>query len=174
MLFAGLGILIYASVALGGTAIAGFSGAHVAFGLQFAFVASLSVFFAAVILSYANRLLREHLSSVDRASAWRGRIVVTALVFFTGGVAILVAAAREPGDASIVSPSQSRAALVRRESARALAAERTLFQERGCLGCHRPDATGVGPTLHGVFGSMVQDPECGMAMVDESYLREAF
>ena len=54
-----------------------------------------------------------------------------------------------------------------------LAAGRTLFQERGCVGCHRPDATGIGPTLLGVFGSPVQDPACGVAIVDESYLREA-
>jgi len=59
------------------------------------------------------------------------------------------------------------------ESARALAAGRTLFQERGCVGCHQPDATGVGPTLHGLFGSPVQDPACGVAFVDESYLSEA-
>jgi cytochrome c2 len=50
---------------------------------------------------------------------------------------------------------------------------RTLFQERGCVGCHRPDATGVGPTLHGLFGSPVQYPGSGAGIVDESYLREA-
>ena len=54
-----------------------------------------------------------------------------------------------------------------------MAGGRTLFYERGCAGCHRPDATGIGPTLRGLFGSPVQDPACGVAFVDESYLREA-
>lgn len=48
-----------------------------------------------------------------------------------------------------------------------------LFQERGCVGCHEPDACGVGPELHGLFGSPVQDPGRGVAIVDEAYLREA-
>lgn len=191
MLFAGLGILIYTGVALPEAAVSGFSSSHVAFGLQFAFFASLSIFLAAVILFYANRLLRAHASSVDRASAWRGRVFIVTLVFLGCGVAILIAATREPGDslactgrcragdeaiaaeASIISPNRSRAAAVGAESARALAAGTTLFQERGCVGCHRLDATGVGPSLHGLFGRPVQDPGCGATIVDESYLREA-
>jgi mono/diheme cytochrome c family protein len=183
MLFAGFGILIYTGVGVAERAVASFSGAHVAFGLRFAFFASLSMLLAAVILSYANRLLRKHSSNTDRASAWRKRIVVAALVFFAGGVAILMAATREPGggagrqpaagEASIFLPNGSRAAVVGSESARALAAGRRLFHARGCVGCHRPDATGVGPTLHGLFGTPVQDPACGVAIVDESYLREA-
>jgi hypothetical protein len=87
---------------------------------------------------------------VDRASAWRRRIVVATLVFFAGGVAILIAVTREPGDgltcagqcgargeptageASIILPNGSQPAVVGSESARALAAGRALFQERGC------------------------------------------
>jgi hypothetical protein len=71
-----------------------------------------------------------------------GRIVVAALVFFAGGVAILSAATREPGDAltcagqcgagsepiageaSIFLPNGSQAAVVGSESARALAARK--------------------------------------------------
>ena len=48
-----------------------------------------------------------------------------------------------------------------------------MFQQRGCAGCHRADSTGVGPRLEGLFGSPVQDPACGVAFVDESYIREA-
>jgi len=59
------------------------------------------------------------------------------------------------------------------ESARTLSAGRTVFEERGCVGCHQADGTGVGPTLHGLFGSPAQDPTCGVAIVDESYLRDA-
>jgi mono/diheme cytochrome c family protein len=191
MLFVGLGVLIYTGVTRAIRAVAGLNSAHVAFGLQFAFFASLSIFLAAVIFFYANRLLREHASSVDRAPAWSRGIVVVALVFFAGGVAVLIAATGEPGDAltcagqcgaggepianeaTIILPNGSQPAVVDSESARALAAGRKLFQERGCVGCHKPDATGVGPTLHGLFGSPIQDPGCGVTIVDESYLREA-
>jgi hypothetical protein len=51
ILFAGLGILIHAGATLAETAIAGFSGAHIAFAFQSAYVASLLAFFAAVIVS---------------------------------------------------------------------------------------------------------------------------
>ena len=93
--------------------------------------------------------------------------------FSSASVAILIAATGEPGDARIVSPNGSRAAVVGNESARALAAGSTLFQERGCAGCHRRDATGAGPTLHGLFGSPVEYPRSATAIADESYLREA-
>ena len=73
LLFAGLGILIYASVAVAATAIADFSGAHVPFGLQFAFFASLLVLLAAGILFCESRFLRPHAFTLDRVSAWRGR-----------------------------------------------------------------------------------------------------
>jgi cytochrome c oxidase subunit II len=70
-------------------------------------------------------------------------------------------------------PAGFQAAAVRSESARVVAAGRKLFQERSCVSCHLPDGTGIGPTLHGLFGSPVQDPTCGVANVDESYLRES-
>jgi hypothetical protein len=102
MLFAGLGILICAGVALAGTTIANFSEGHIAFGLQFAYLASLSVFFAAGILFYPSRFLRERSSSVDCSShfPWKARFVILALLFLSGGGgAILIAATRGPGDA---------------------------------------------------------------------------
>lgn len=67
----------------------------------------------------------------------------------------------------------SQAAFVDGESARALAVGRTLFQERGCIGCHEPELCGEGPSLDGLFGRPVQDPRRGIAIVDESYIREA-
>jgi mono/diheme cytochrome c family protein len=158
LLFVGLGILIYAGVAHTNVAISGF------------------VVLAAVFLSsHANRLLRN---------------AVVALVLFTGGVAIFIAtmqalvvplkcagpcgAGVEPsaGNSSIAVPIGSQSVAVGDASGR-LAAGKTLFQKRGCIGCHRADGTGVGPTLHGLFGSPVQDPTCGVAIVDESYVREA-
>jgi len=90
-----------------------------------------------------------------------------------------IAATRAPShvltaQAGVAAPTAFRAAAVRGESERrAVAAGRKLFQERGCVSCHRPDEAGIGATLRGLFGSPVQDPACGVANVDESYLREA-
>jgi hypothetical protein len=191
MLFAGVGILIYTGAASAGAAVSPFSGgAYIAFGPRFAFFASLSIVLAAVIIFYPSRRVRAHSFSVDRASAWRRRIVVTALATLGGGVAVLIAATREPGDAltcagrcraggeaiagdrSAISVNQSQPAVVSGES-HALAVGMTLFEERGCAGCHKAESTGAGPTLHGLFGSPVQDPACGVSIVDESYLSEA-
>jgi mono/diheme cytochrome c family protein len=172
MLFAGLGILIYTSVAFAQAAVSGLTSAPIAFDLQFAFLVSLSMLLAADLFFNANALLRKH-SRVDRAFAWRRRVVVLVLIFLAGGVAIVIAAGREPGDAFITLPDGSQATLVGPEVGRAPAVGQTLFQARGCVNCHRPDGTGVGPTLHGLFGSPVQDPACGVAFVDESYVREA-
>ena len=55
-----------------------------------------------------------------------GRRVMTPYMLFAG-LGILIYAGVANG---------SEAALVGGESARALAAGRTLFQERGCVGCH--------------------------------------
>jgi cytochrome c oxidase subunit 2 len=76
------------------------------------------------------------------------------------------------GDKTLASADRSQSAVVRGES-QAVAAGRRFFQQRGCAGCHKADSTGVGPTLDGLFGRPVQDPACGVAFVDESYLREA-
>jgi len=158
LLFVGLGILIYAGVSHTNAAVSGFV-----------------VLTAVILSSYANRLLRN---------------AVVALVLSTGGVVIFIAtmqalvdplkcagqcgAGVEPsaGTSSIAVPMGSQAVVVEDGSAR-LAAGKTRFQKRGCIGCHRADGTGVGPTLHGLFGSPVQDPTCAVAMVDESYVREA-
>ena len=82
------------------------------------------------------------------------------------------AAIAAAGDQSLISANRSPSAVVVSES-QAAAAGKTLFQERGCAVCHRADSTGVGPGLYGLFGRPVQDPTCGVAIVDESYLREA-
>ena len=50
MLFAGLGILIYAGVTLAEAAVSGLSSAQITFGLQFAFFASLSLLLATDIV----------------------------------------------------------------------------------------------------------------------------
>lgn len=46
-----------------------------------------------------------------------------------------------------------------------------LFSEVGCTTCHREDAQGRGPVLHGIFGKKVQLTGGHTVVVDETYLR---
>jgi cytochrome c oxidase subunit II len=51
---------------------------------------------------------------------------------------------------------------------------KALFESSGCLGCHSIDGTTkVGPTLKGVFGSMVPLADGETVKADEEYLRES-
>jgi cytochrome c oxidase subunit 2 len=48
-----------------------------------------------------------------------------------------------------------------------------LFTALACITCHKPDASGRGPVLAGVFGSTVQLMDGRKVVVDENYLRES-
>jgi len=48
-----------------------------------------------------------------------------------------------------------------------------LFQQLGCITCHRADSGGRGPALTGVFGKTVSLQGGAAAMADEGYLRES-
>jgi cytochrome c oxidase subunit 2 len=48
-----------------------------------------------------------------------------------------------------------------------------LFQQLGCVTCHRPDAKGLGPPLVGLFGSSVRLQDGRTVVADENYLRES-
>ena len=48
-----------------------------------------------------------------------------------------------------------------------------LFTDLACITCHKQDATGRGPSLHGVFGSQVPLANGSMVTADENYLRES-
>ena len=48
-----------------------------------------------------------------------------------------------------------------------------LFTALACITCHKPDATGRGPILAGVFGSTVQLQDGRRVVADENYLRES-
>jgi len=48
-----------------------------------------------------------------------------------------------------------------------------LFTQLACVTCHLPDGTGRGPSLVGVFGSVVTLENGSMVTADESYLRES-
>ena len=192
MLFAGLGILIYAGSALAEAASAAVSDARVAFGFQLAYFRHTVDF-----LRGSHPLLHESphagalVHRLSAPSAWRGRVVVAALVFFTGGVAVFIAATREPGVApTCAGPCGAGGGCIRRrsephlderisnrvvacESLEHCLPERRCFRSAGVSVVISPDATGAGPTLHGLFGSPVQYPGSGTGIVDESYLREA-
>jgi cytochrome c oxidase subunit II len=48
-----------------------------------------------------------------------------------------------------------------------------LFQRLACGACHRPDNTGRGPSLVGLFGQPVRLEGGGTATADEGYIRES-
>ena len=48
-----------------------------------------------------------------------------------------------------------------------------LFTQLACVTCHLPDGTGRGPSLVGVFGSVVTLDNGSTVTADESYLRES-
>lgn len=138
------------------TIVAGFSGAHAVFGLQFVIIGALSALLAPVVLIYARR----HLATVSLA------ILASAIV--------LAAATVDPNDTAATNAASSApVAALAAQSARARGDGEKLFQELGCIRCHRPDGKGIGPSLTGVFGRPVTDPGCGALMVDEEYVRES-
>ncbi len=48
-----------------------------------------------------------------------------------------------------------------------------LFTSLACITCHKPDSTGRGPVLTGVFGSTVQLMDGRKIVADENYIRES-
>lgn len=53
------------------------------------------------------------------------------------------------------------------------AAGEVLFQRMGCSTCHRPDNTGLGPSLVGLFGRPVKLSTGRTVTADEGYVRES-
>lgn len=48
-----------------------------------------------------------------------------------------------------------------------------LFEELACVNCHKPDNSGRGPSLVGVYGKTIELTGGGTAKADEVYLRES-
>jgi cytochrome c oxidase subunit 2 len=48
-----------------------------------------------------------------------------------------------------------------------------LFEDLACSNCHKPDGSGRGPSLVGVFGSTVKLVGGGTVRADEAYIRES-
>jgi cytochrome c oxidase subunit 2 len=53
------------------------------------------------------------------------------------------------------------------------AAGERVFQQSGCISCHRGDSGARGPNLAGLFGSTVRLADGGTVTADEAYLRES-
>jgi mono/diheme cytochrome c family protein len=158
MLFAGLGVLVYLGAAY--AAAASGNRVYVDLGFHVALFASVAIALVALVLFFASRFARVY-------------VFVFALVLMCA-VTIVIATTRDPSEASgTMSISRSPAAHADAQAGRAQAAGAEIFRERGCVGCHRPDATGIGPALKGLFGRPVTAPSCGAFTVDEEYVREA-
>jgi cytochrome c oxidase subunit 2 len=54
-----------------------------------------------------------------------------------------------------------------------VAAGQRLFQDLGCVTCHRPDSAGRGPRLEGLFGNPVKLADGRTLTADETYVRES-
>jgi len=53
------------------------------------------------------------------------------------------------------------------------AAGEALFRRLGCDTCHRPDGTGKGPSLVGIYGKEVRLENGATVLADEGYIRES-
>lgn len=138
------------------TVVTGFSGAHAAFGFQFALFVLLATVHAAVVLYYLRRDL-----------------VLAALALMVSAIflsAAVLARSEAMGTTATVS---APVVMVAAEVSRAQAAGEKLFQQLGCVGCHLPDGKGVGPALTSVFGRPVAASSCGALTVDDEYVRES-
>jgi cytochrome c oxidase subunit 2 len=76
------------------------------------------------------------------------------------------------GDIVVQEPAQYEAWMNGGSSGPLSATGEKIFAELGCVTCHRSDAQGRGPNLHGVFGKPVQLEDGRTVTADENYLRE--
>jgi mono/diheme cytochrome c family protein len=136
------------------TVATGVGGAHAVFGLQFALLASLSAVLAVAVLFSARR----HLA------------IATLGVLVSG---IFLIAARVQPDSAPGPGTKIGIATLDADLERVRRLGEKLFQERECIGCHRPDQRGIGPVLTGQFGRPVAESGCGALAVDEDYVRES-
>jgi len=49
----------------------------------------------------------------------------------------------------------------------------TLFSQLGCIGCHRNDGNGVGPSLQGIYNQQETLADGSEVVADEAYIRES-
>jgi len=78
------------------------------------------------------------------------------------------------GSVVVMEPAEFQSWLSGGAAGASLAASgQKLFAELACVTCHRPDATGRGPILDGLFGKTVKLANGETATADEAYIRES-
>lgn len=78
------------------------------------------------------------------------------------------------GQVVVMEPAEYEAWLSGRTAGETpVALGQSLFQQLGCAGCHRPDGSGPGPSLAGVFGQPVALEDGTAVVADENYIRES-
>ena len=78
------------------------------------------------------------------------------------------------GDVVVMEPAQYQAWLSGGSATGSMAdTGQALFQQLGCVTCHRSDTQGRGPDLNGVFGKKVLLEDGREVVADEDYVRES-
>ena len=75
------------------------------------------------------------------------------------------------GSVVVMEPAQYEAWMNGGTSGPLSATGEQVFTQMGCATCHKADATGRGPSLHGVFGKPVLMEDGRSVMADENYIR---
>src|SRR5580700_9620586 len=78
------------------------------------------------------------------------------------------------GQVMVMEPAQYQAWLSGGSTSGSLASNgESIFQQLGCVTCHRSDTQGRGPNLAGIFGKPVQLEDGRTVVADENYIRES-
>ncbi len=77
------------------------------------------------------------------------------------------------GQIVVVEPGEFQTWLSGGSGLSVVASGEKLFQDLGCVTCHKLEPTGRGPVLHGLFGKEVQLQSGETVVADENYLRES-
>jgi cytochrome c oxidase subunit 2 len=78
------------------------------------------------------------------------------------------------GQVMVMEPAQYQAWLSGGSTSGSLASNgQSIFQQLGCVTCHRSDTQGRGPNLAGIFGKPVQLEDGRTVVADENYIRES-
>jgi cytochrome c oxidase subunit 2 len=78
------------------------------------------------------------------------------------------------GQVVVLEPAQYEAWLSGGLASGSLASNgQNIFQQLGCVTCHRSDTQGRGPNLVGLFGKQVQLEDGRIVIADENYVRES-
>src|SRR5262249_32363917 len=78
------------------------------------------------------------------------------------------------GEVTVMSPQDYAEWLASGKAEGSLASQgEKLFQEFGCVTCHRPDSGARGPNLQGIYGRPVRLTDNRVVIADDNYIRES-